>query len=41
MITVDAPIHRKKNGNIKYCHMTASSILELHEFASQCGIKKC
>jgi len=38
---VDAAIHRRPNGRKKYCHLTADSVDELHDFALSIGVKKC
>lgn len=41
MIRLDAPIHKRSpRGRVKYCHMTADSERELHEFASRAGIPR-
>lgn len=40
MIHIDSLRFKRKNGRIKYTHMTADSIEELHEFAKHCEIPK-
>lgn len=41
MIKLDAPIHKRKpSGRVKYCHMTADTLEELHEFAARAGIPR-
>jgi hypothetical protein len=36
MVLIDTPRNKDKG-----CHMVASSVSELHEFAKSVGIKKC
>lgn len=40
MIYVDTAVYKKKNGRKKYCHLTADSIQEMHEFCQNLGIGK-
>jgi hypothetical protein len=40
MIYIDSPRFKRKNGRVKYAHMTADSIEELHEFAIRCCIPR-
>lgn len=37
-VFVDQPIHIWKN--IKWCHLTADTLSELHEFAGRLGLKQ-
>lgn len=42
MVKVDSPIHRRSpRGRVRYCHMTADSLDELHAFAESIGVKRC
>ena len=40
MIYIDQPIFKRKNGRVKYCHMTADTIEELHAFAKEACIPR-
>lgn len=41
MIRLDAPIHKRSpNGRVKYCHMTADTLEELHAFAKEADIPR-
>ena len=38
---VDSAIHKTSGkGRVKYCHLTADSVEELHAFAREAGIKR-
>lgn len=39
-VYVDDLKYKKKNGRIKYCHMIADTLEELHEFCQSVGISK-
>lgn len=39
-IRIDSPRFKRKNGRIKYAHLTADTVEELHKFAEDCGIPK-
>lgn len=40
MIKIDNPRFKRKNGKVKYAHMTADTKTELHEFAAKAGIPR-
>jgi hypothetical protein len=41
MVYVDEPIWKKPNGKMRYSHMTADSLMELHSFAKLIGVGRC
>lgn len=39
-IYVDPPLFQKPGGRKFYCHMTADTLAELHEFAQKIGVQR-